>query len=133
MNGARDPLEAILRRMGEPSWLILRALDPSEPMPGIEIIRQVEEWLHQANYAYKRLDPSTLHYALKRMEEDGLVECAGWREVDVPGPRGATRRERRPVYVITGAGLRALSGKDLLDQVARSRASAKRQTPAWEG
>jgi DNA-binding PadR family transcriptional regulator len=104
-----DSLETIFRRMGEPSWLILQALDSSRALPGIEIIRRVERLLHDVDYPFTRLDPSTLHYALKRMEEDGLVKCEGRREVDVPGPRGTTRRETRSVYKIMGLGTQALS------------------------
>jgi DNA-binding PadR family transcriptional regulator len=123
-----DPFEPIFRRMGEQSWWILAALEPVNAQPGIEIIRRVECWLAAADYPTKTLDPSTLHYALKRMEEDGLVENRGRRVVDVPGPRGTTRQEPRSVYVITGLGERALARRRKLDaQVARS------GRVAWEG
>lgn len=113
----QDPMEAVFRRMGEPSWLILRVLNPADAIPGIEIIRRVEDLLETAEYPYKRLDPSTLHYALKRMAEDGLVRCEGQREVEVPGPRGTSRRESRPVYVITGLGAEALDRRRLLEAI----------------
>lgn len=113
----QDPMEAVFRRMGEPSWLILRVLNPADAIPGIKIIRRVEDLLEAAVYPYKRLDPSTLHYALKRMAEDGLVHCEGHRDVEVPGPRGTVRRESRPVYVITGLGAEALDRRRLLEAI----------------
>jgi len=95
-----DPLEQILRRMGEPSWLILAALSPAQPLPGIEILRRVEALLAEAEYPTKHLDPSTLHYALKRMEDDRLLCCQGTRDVPIPGPRGTIRREPRAVCTL---------------------------------
>ena len=130
----QDPMEAVFRRMGEPSWHILRVLNPVDPMPGIEIIRRVETLLTAADYPYKRLDPSTLHYALKRMAEDGLVRCEGQQEVDVPGPRGTSRRELRPVYVITGLGAEVLNRRRLLEAIVpRAALPARLQRPALEG
>lgn len=113
----QNPLRAVFRRMGDPSWLILSRLHSTEPIPGIEIIRRVEALLKESDYPVKRLDPSTLHYALKRMEDDNLVGCEGDREVDVPGPHGITRREQRPVYVITDLGLQALEYKKRLARI----------------
>ena len=77
-------------------------------LPDSEIIRRVEEGLRRADYPTKKVDPSTVHYALKRMVDDGLVEQKREQEVDVPGPRGTVRREARTVYVITGLGATAL-------------------------
>jgi DNA-binding PadR family transcriptional regulator len=126
-----EELEPILRRMGDPSWLILAVLDPVEGIPGVEIIGRVEKVLQQADYPTRRLDPSTLHYGLKRMEEDGLICCTGRREVDVPGPRGTTRREQRSVYVVTALGERALERRRALDRVAyRQTATYGRLKPA---
>ncbi len=116
----RDPLEEGIRRMGEPSWLILRALYGSlGPIPGIEIIQRVEDYLVQADWPYKELEASTLHYALRRMEDDGFVRRQGERDVDVPGPRGSTRREKRVVYAITGLGSQAVTRRDVLDRVSK--------------
>jgi len=113
----KDSDAAIVRRMGEPSWLILRALDPSQGIAGIQIIQRVEDVLQRANYPYQHLDPATLHYALKRMQDDGLVRCEGEQETDVPGPHGTHRRARRPVYVITGLGSSILQRRVALDAV----------------
>lgn len=105
---SQNSFEAIFRRMGKPSWLILSTLHPTEALPGIEIIRRVEVLLKHADSPIKTLDPSTFHYAIRRMGDDQLVRCEGEREVDVPGPHGITRREPRHVYVITNLGLQAL-------------------------
>lgn len=108
-------LEAAFKRMGEPSWLILYALEAEHAIPGIEIIRRVERLLDDAGYPTRKLDPSTLHYALKRMEEDGLVARRGKQEVEVPGPRGTTRHEMREVYVVSALGEQALKRRERLD------------------
>lgn len=117
-----DPLERVVGRMQDASWFILSALDPVHPLPGIEIIRRVESIYADAGYPWRHLDPSTLHYGLKRMTDDGLVRRDGEREVDVPGPHSTTRRESRAVFVITGEGQRALVLRDRLE-VARRRAA----------
>jgi len=121
--------------MGEPSWLILAALGPAQPLPGVEILRRVEALLAEAAYPTTHLDPSTLHYALKRMEEDGLVHCPGTRDVTVPGPRGTTRREHRAVYVITGRGAQALEHHRRLSAAVERYARTPQGTvaPAGEG
>lgn len=116
-----DLLQQKVRRMGEPSWLILHALIGSEPIPGIEIINRVEDILTEAGYPARRLDPSTLHYALKRMEDDGFVYCGTEREVDVPSAHGGTRRELRPVFSLTGLGARAIDHRRMLDLVMAQR------------
>jgi hypothetical protein len=41
------------------------------------------------------------------METDGLVDCLGEREVDVPVGHGVSRRQMRPVWVINGKGARS--------------------------
>ena len=120
MNRQQESLEPIVRRMGQPSWLILAVLDPAKPLPGTEIIDRVEDLLARADYPLQTLDPSTLHYALKRMMEDGLVAHQGRREVDVPGPHGSKRRAHRDVYVITGLGEQVLEHKRRLDSVANA-------------
>ena len=129
MKQGRDPLEPIVRRMGEQSWLILSVLEPVNPLPGIEILRRVERLLEVADYPTKTLDPSTLHYALKRMEDDGLVRNEGQREVEVPGPRGTKRREPRAVYTMTGLGAQVLERKRRLDAAL----AAGGLKPVWEG
>jgi DNA-binding PadR family transcriptional regulator len=110
----RDPLTQAIRRMGEPSWLVLEVLTAGQAIPGIEILRRANELLQTSNYPATRLDPSTLHYALQRMQEDGLVQQRGEREVQVPGPRGSTRAELRPVYAIAALGEQALSRRHAL-------------------
>lgn len=127
-----DPLRHAMDRMQDASWFILSALDPGRPLPGIEIIRRVEEVYAAAGVPRRRLDPSTLHYGLKRMAEDGLVRRDGEREVEVPGPRGTTRREMRAVFVITGEGQRALALRDRLE-VARRRMAFAVGLPAQGG
>ena len=57
-----DTLTRVFRRMGEPSWWILRVLSATEPIPGIEIIQRVHRLLATADYPMKRLDPA--HSAL---------------------------------------------------------------------
>jgi DNA-binding PadR family transcriptional regulator len=111
-------LQAGTRRMGEPSWLVLRVLDPHRGIPGIEILRRVDDVLEAAGYPMRRLEPSTLHYALKRMEEDGFVRATGPVEVDVPGPRGSSRRAPRLVYQLTGLGAMALERRRTVDALA---------------
>jgi hypothetical protein len=111
----RERMEHVFRRMGEPSWHILRVLSLSEALPGFEIINRVESLLRSVNFPYHRLDPSTLHHALKRMMDDGLVRCPGDREVEVPGPRGTTRRASRAVYLLTGFGAAVRARKAELD------------------
>jgi DNA-binding PadR family transcriptional regulator len=109
--GAEDPfarLERAILRMQEPSWAILSALDPTHARPGIELLDLVEAMYRASDYPRRRLDPSTLHYALRRMEQDGLVTCDGEREVEVPGPWETRIRQTRPVYRITGYGQMAL-------------------------
>jgi DNA-binding PadR family transcriptional regulator len=127
-----DPLERAMGRMQDASWLILSALDPARPLPGIEIIKRVEAVYAEAGYPQRHLDPSTLHYGLKRMTDDGLVRREGERDVDVPGPRGASRRESRAVFVITGEGQRALALREQLE-MARRRAVFGFGAPAQGG
>ena len=127
MDESDDALARTLKRMGEPSWLLLRVLDPSQPIPAIEMIRRVQVILTTADYPQKRLDPSTVHYALKRMEAAGLIQARGRQEVDVPGPRGGVRREERSVYVISGLGSRVLRSRDRLEAIGRNHVLA----PGW--
>jgi len=116
MSGDNGDLGRVIRRMGDPSWWILAALDPVEARPGIAILERVEENLRLSGYPQTELDPSTLHYALRRMREDELVQEVGKRLVEVPGPRGSTRMEERPVYKMTGLGARALKARWQLEQ-----------------
>src|SRR3990172_10814151 len=114
-----NPSKVTFHSMGEPSWLVLQVLEPDDAIPAVEIIRRVERLLTAADYSRKHLDPSTLHYALRRMEDDGMINCEGRREVDVPSPRGGTRREIRPVYSITEVGVEMLRYKRKLDAFFR--------------
>lgn len=123
MSAIQEQLEPVFRRMGEPSWLILGVLDPVAGRPGVEIIRQVEDLFNRVNYPTQHLDPSTLHYALKRMEEDGLVRCDGRRLVEVPGPHGTTRPEQRSIYVITPLGVAALECRHALNREVQQRSA----------
>lgn len=111
-------LERIVPRMQDPSWLILRALHPTQARAGIEIIRRVEDFYRASGYPQRTLDPSTFHHGMKRMGDDGLVECVGKQEVDVPGPWKTTQRQMRSVFVITGLGMRALQLRARLEAVA---------------
>jgi len=130
-----DPLERAIERMGEPSWFILGVLGhQADPIPGLRIIQQVNTLLQEADYPHKDLGPNTLHYALRRMEEDGLVRCAGRANVDVPGSWGSTRTEPRPIYVITGQGRAALERRRALDHaLERRRLAPALGRPALEG
>lgn len=126
--------DSVFRRMGEPSWLILSVLEPSNAIPGVEIIQRVEEMYAKAKYPTRHLDPSTLHYALKRMGEDGLVRYEGRREVEVPGPHGSTHPEQRSVYVITAEGAAVLTRKRALErEVQRRSVALGRVAPAFRG
>jgi hypothetical protein len=99
-----DSLAKIFRQMGEPSWWILSVLDPIDGKAGIAIIRAVEEALHRAGSPVKRLDPSTLHRAIARMEKLELVRRLPDELVEVHVGHGAIRLEPRPVWIITGDG-----------------------------
>jgi hypothetical protein len=94
----------IFRQMGEPSWWILSQLHPAEGMAGVQIIGGVDEALRRAGSPVKRLDPSTFARAIIRMEKLKLVKRLPDREVEVPVGHGATKRELRPVWIITGEG-----------------------------
>jgi DNA-binding PadR family transcriptional regulator len=130
-----DPLARAIERMGEPSWFILNVLShQAEPIPGLRIIQHVNTLLQEADYPHKDLGANTLHYALRRMEEDGIVSCTGHANVEVPGPWGTTRTESRPVYAITAAGRAVLARRYALDQaVARRRLSPTFEQPALGG
>jgi hypothetical protein len=81
----------------------------SDGLAPIQIFRQVERALRSADSPITRLDPGTLHYAIPRMEELGVIAPAGEREVEVPVGHGAVRKEKRLVWVITGLGEVALA------------------------
>ncbi len=119
-----DPLGSIIRRMNTPSWLLLAALDPVTPLPATQLLDRMEQRLAQAGLPDEPIDPSTVHHALKRMIDDGLVRHLGKCEVDVPGPYGTTHRGTRDVYVITGTGQLALSRKQQLDRAVHGPAFA---------
>jgi len=91
--------------------LILRSLDPTQPLPGIDIIQRAEAYLGTIQARYRHLDAATLHYALQRMEDRGLVRCVGDAVVTVPGPWGTTQRAERPVYALTEDGKRLVSSE----------------------
>lgn len=123
-----DPVARAIERMGEPSWLILNVLGhQTDLIPGLRIIQEVNALLQEADYPHKDLGANTLHYALRRMEEDGLVRCAGQANVEVPGSWGSTRTELRPVYAITGQGRATLEHRRALDRTMERR----RHAPAF--
>src|SRR5947209_7297603 len=75
-------LERVFRSMGEPSWWVLSALAANpEGLAPFQIVRHVQHVLRTADHPIKRLDPGTLHYALPRLEELGVIEAAGEREM----------------------------------------------------
>lgn len=119
-----DPNRSIMRRMNTPSWLLLASLDPQTPLPATQLMDRMEQRLAQAGLPDEPIDPSTVHYALKRMIDDGLVLHRGKHEVDVPGPYGTTHRALRDVYLITGTGQAALRRKRQLDLAVHSPAPA---------
>lgn len=102
-------LAKIFRQMGEPSWWILSVLHPIDGLAGVQIIRTVENALRDAASPVQRLDPSTLHRALSRMERLKLVKRLSDRPVEVPIGHGATQLENRPVWIITGEGQQVLN------------------------
>ena len=122
MAGTRDadPLDSAIGRMGEVSWLFLRVLHPTEAKPAIRILMEAEQLLADAGRG-REIDPSTLHYALKRMEQDGLVRQDGRQQVPVPGGRGGFRSEERTVFVITQQVQEALARHDRLHEIAKRR------------
>lgn len=69
-------VERLYRKMGEPSWLILRAVAGLAAGSRGEIAQQAQTLLATGGSS-GRLDPSTLHYALQRMLADGLLAVAG--------------------------------------------------------
>jgi len=108
--------------MGDPSWWVLAALSHHpDGLAPFQIIHSVQTWLKESDYPVKRLDPGTLHYAIPRMEELGVVEFAGQREVDVPVGHGATKREKRPVWKIAALGEVALARRARFEQIAQLR------------
>lgn len=74
--------------------LLPQVLEPGEALPGYQIIQRIER------REGKSVDPSTLHYAMARLEERGLMAWVK-REVDVPGPLGTIRRETRYLHYVT--------------------------------
>jgi len=110
MTQADSQLERVFKSMGEPSWWVLSALAANpEGLAPFQIVRHVQQVLRTADYPIKRLDPGTLHYALSRLEELGVIESAGERDLNVPIGHGAMRTEKRPVWAITALGGLALA------------------------
>lgn len=104
-----EQMARIFKQMGEPSWWILSVLHPVEGKAGINIIRAVEDALVRANAPVKRLDPSTLHRAIARMETLKLVKRLPDELVEIPVGHGAYRRDLRPVWIVTAEGQIVLS------------------------
>jgi hypothetical protein len=126
-----DDLGQIVRRMGQPSWLILGVLESHRGLAGIQIIDRVEAVLADAAFPHRTLDPSTLHLSLKRMITDGLVRSDGRRTVDVPTAFGRTHPAEREVFVITSKGMHALDHYEQLQKaLARARQRIRAKAPA---
>jgi DNA-binding PadR family transcriptional regulator len=104
----RTPLsmEEATRRMGEPSWLMLGVIcqKPGEAIPSIEVIRRVEKVYQISDYPVKKIDPSTVHYAMKRMLNDGVLNSEQVDKIEIPGPHGSKHWENRPLYAVTPLG-----------------------------
>lgn len=112
-----NQLQRAFRSMGEPSWWVLMTLATnSEGLAPFQIIRHVQQALGQTRSPITRLDPGTLHYALRRMEELGVIEAAGERVVEVPVGHGATKLEARPVWAITALGELALKRREQMQR-----------------
>lgn len=103
-----DKVNAVYDRMGEAGWLVAGALAvQTEPVPGIEIMSQVNATLERVGLR-KRLTASTLHHAFKRLQADDVICRAGRAEVEVPGPWGSRQTEVRTIYGLTDFGLELL-------------------------
>lgn len=103
-----SPLEHATRRLADPSWLMLGVLMDGQAVPGFTIIHRVEQLYIESNYPIKTIDPSTVHYAIKRMMEIGVISSPGIEIVNVRGPHGSTRQEPRSLYQITDLGREAM-------------------------
>lgn len=108
-------LGAAIRRMGEPSWLILHTLSVTTPMPRYEIFKRIMQLYKEAKYPSDvTVDPSTLTYGLRRLIKDNLVGIFDFSKVKVPGPHGSSRWEIQPRYVRTELGTEAVQTRDRL-------------------
>ncbi|MSQ10041.1 MAG: hypothetical protein EXR52_03440 [Dehalococcoidia bacterium] len=115
MAQAPDRTEQLYAKMGEPSWLVLRALQLLHSPTRVALSRQIATTQTAVDPSEgKAIDPSTLHYALKRMIADGIVE-----ELAAPGThKPATMvaeatvsyrtRGYRPTYGLTLLGRQLL-------------------------
>lgn len=120
VNKTGDALVDAVRVMGAWSWLVLLCCGEKEARSRIEITTLLEELLAQADFPIRRMDPSTLSYALDGLTRLGLLEDDGQRPARVPGPRGSSRVEPRSFYRLTELGRLAAEHKRELDRVMSS-------------
>lgn len=121
--GSRDlmdspaDLDRLYARMGEPSWLILNALQALRTASRVMLTRQVAAVQASRSVGATPLDPSTLHYALKRMLSDGILEEVAEEEITAQGQRIAEARvayrtkSHRPHYGLTPLGQQLLAAR----------------------
>jgi hypothetical protein len=134
--------EQLHSRMGEPSWLVLRALQLLGGGTRVEVTRQVAALQLALGAGERELDPSTLHYALKRMLAEGLIaEGRRLTEGELSGrvvaePAAVYRTGRtRPTYVLTALGIQLLQSRQrrIAVEVLMDTAIVKRPKPTIFG
>ncbi len=115
MAQAPDRTEQLYAKMGEPSWLVLRALQLMNRATRVALSRQIATAQTSADTTEgKAIDPSTLHYALKRMIADGIVEELSALGTPESGTMVAEAtvsyrtRGYRPTYALTLLGRQLL-------------------------
>jgi len=110
-----ETTERFYRKMGEPSWLILRAIQQLGRASRSAITKQVRASLAVAGAQTSNLDPSTLHYALQRMEADGIIATLGEESAPLvhgvaePAVAYHTGKRPAPSFALTPVGTMLLA------------------------
>ncbi|GEM_PF-6925338 len=111
-------LEKLYKRMGEPSWLILRALQRAGRGTRQVITGEVKALQWAGGAPDQALDPSTLHYALQRMVSDGILAEAGSADtgLSVAEPTAVYHAGRAapPEFMLTALGLELLERRQTM-------------------
>jgi hypothetical protein len=121
----RRQIEALIRRMGIASAVILDVLDSPEPSAVVDIHARIADILHAVGAVEPRFGLSTVHKGLWGLVYNGLVESRGVAKVAVPSPYGTTRLLEREVFALTADGEQALAFKDRLDRAMHDRRQAR--------